>query len=156
MEATTHKPGTAETGCMIGDAKRKLQRTIDLAEDLYEKVNELTRRVEETTETVDDTNARVQDLETDLADRQERLESRLDEQRAVFRAELAAQRDILEAIADDRGIDVEELAEGAETSTDATTGAGSDGVEASDPDAEGADEKSPSGESEEGADERPA
>jgi predicted nuclease with TOPRIM domain len=116
---------------MIGDAKKKLQRTINIAEELYEKVNELTRRVEDTTETVDDTNARVQELEGELADRQERLETKLDEerasleakvdeQRAVFRAELAAQREILEALADERGIDVGDLAEGTATPDDPT------------------------------------
>lgn len=123
MRSHNAQASYGRTGGMIGDAKKKLQRTINIAEKLYEKMNELTRRVEDTTETVDDTNARVQELEGELADRQERLETKLDEerasleakvdeQRAVFRAELAAQREILEALADERGIDVGDLAEG--------------------------------------------
>ena len=73
---------------MLGDAKKKIQRMVDLAEQLYEKVNELTRRVEDTTEAVEDTNARIGELETELAEH----------------------RAILEAIAEDRDLDVEELA----------------------------------------------
>jgi hypothetical protein len=75
---------------MLGDAKKKIQRMVDLAEQLYEKVNELTRRVEDTTEAVEDTNARIGELETELAEH----------------------RAILEAIAEDRGIDVEAFAGG--------------------------------------------
>lgn len=81
---------------MLGDAKKKIQRIVDLAEQLYEKVNELTRRVEDTTEAVEDTNARIEDLETELAD----------------------QRAILVAIAEDRGMDTRALTgDGGETTT---------------------------------------
>lgn len=130
MRSHNAQASYGRTGGMIGDAKKKLQRMINIAEELYEKVNELTRRVEDTTETVDDTNARVQELEGELADRQERLETKLDEerasleakvdeQRAVFRAELAAHREILEALAEERGIDVGNLAEGTPAPDDA-------------------------------------
>lgn len=74
---------------MLGDAKQKLQRMVDLAEDLYASVNDLKQRVEETTATVEETNERVSDLE----------------------AEVRAQRVILEAVAEDHGLDVELPAE---------------------------------------------
>jgi outer membrane murein-binding lipoprotein Lpp len=71
---------------MIGGATKKIQRISTLAENLYEKVNELQARAEETAETVNETSDRVA-----------RLEAELDEQRAL-----------LEAVAEEQGIDVEQ------------------------------------------------
>lgn len=70
---------------MLGDAKQKLQRMIELAEELYTNVNDLKERVQETTETVEETNERVADLAS----------------------EVRAQRVILEALADERDLEVE-------------------------------------------------
>jgi len=92
---------------MLGDAKKKIQRVVDLAEQLYEKVNELNRRIKDTTETVEDTNARVEDLE----------------------AELAEQRAILDALAADRDLDVEEPAGAPGEESSADSGDGRSGEE---------------------------
>lgn len=72
---------------MIGSATKKIQKLSTLAEKLYEKVNELQNRVEETTQTVNETSDRVAKLD----------------------AELAEQRALLEAVADEQGIDVEQF-----------------------------------------------
>lgn len=72
---------------MLGDATKKIQKLSTLAEKLYEKVNELQTRVEETTETVNDTSDRVRKVEVELAE----------------------QRALLEAIANDHGIDIDDL-----------------------------------------------
>jgi septal ring factor EnvC (AmiA/AmiB activator) len=72
---------------MIGSATKKIQKLSTLAEKLYEKVNELQKRVEETTQTVNETSDRVAKLD----------------------AELAEQRALLEAVADEQGIDVDQF-----------------------------------------------
>lgn len=77
---------------MLGDAKQKLQRMVDLAEDLYANVNDLKQRVEETTESVEQTTETVEETNERVAD---------------LAAEVRAQRVILEALAEDRGLDVE-------------------------------------------------
>lgn len=69
----------------LGSTAKKLQRTVDAVEDLYSKVNDLRERMVSTEETVNDTNDRVAALETELA-----------EQRAV-----------LDALADEQGVDVD-------------------------------------------------
>jgi len=74
---------------MIGGAGKKISRMVDLAEELYERVNDLRSRMESMTETVEGT-----------ADRVERLE-----------AELAEQRALVAAIAEEQGIDVEAVRE---------------------------------------------
>jgi archaellum component FlaC len=76
---------------MIGGAGKKISTIVDLAEELYERVNELRARVESVSDTVDDT-----------ADRVERLES-----------ELAEQRALVSAIAEEQGIDVAAVRESA-------------------------------------------
>lgn len=70
---------------MIGGVGQKVQTVVELAEELYERVNELRARIESVSDTVEDT-----------ADRVERLETELAEQRAV-----------VEAIAEDHGVDVD-------------------------------------------------
>ena len=93
---------------MIGSAGKKLSTMVELAEDLYERVNELRNRMESMSETVDETADRVETLE----------------------AELAEQRALVEAIAEERGIDVEAVSESAT--------AGNEGADAPDPSEVGA------------------
>jgi TolA-binding protein len=71
----------------FGDTAKKLQKVADMAEDVYRKLNELREQVVETKETVEETKARVDSLEADTAE----------------------QRAILEAIAEQQGIDLEEV-----------------------------------------------
>jgi len=85
---------------MIGGAGKKISRMVDLAEELYERVNDLRSRMESMTETVEGT-----------ADRVERLE-----------AELAEQRALVAAIAEEQGVDVEAVRESAESGQMGTTG----------------------------------
>lgn len=75
---------------VLGDTAKRIQRIVELAEDLYERVNELRRQILALRETVEETSGRVVELEHEL-----------DRQRAL-----------LEALADDRGIDVEAVLEG--------------------------------------------
>lgn len=81
---------------MIGGAGKKLQTMVELAEELYERTNEMRRKLQETSETVEAT-----------ADRVERLE-----------VEVAEQRAILEAVAEERGIEVEALVESVAAESD--------------------------------------
>jgi len=92
---------------MIGGAGKKISTMVDLAEELYERVNDLRARMESMTETVEGT-----------ADRVERLE-----------AEVAEQRALVAAIAEEQGIDVEAVRETAaagagesQTTADGETG----------------------------------
>lgn len=78
---------------MIGGAGKKIGTMVDLAEKLYEQVTAVREQLNATTETVDET-----------ADRVERLES-----------EVAEQRALLEAIAEEQGIDVDGPGESSET-----------------------------------------
>ena len=75
---------------VLGDTAKRIQRIVELAEELYERVNELRRQILALRETVEETSGRVVELEREL-----------DRQRAL-----------LEALADDRGIDVEAVLEG--------------------------------------------
>ncbi|KAB7513340.1 hypothetical protein DM867_10195 [Halosegnis rubeus] len=72
----------------LGNAAKKIQQLSDLAEKLYARMNEVREKVDETQERVDDTHQRVG-----------RLEHKVDEQRAL-----------IEAIADEHDIDVEQVA----------------------------------------------
>ena len=100
---------------MIGGAGKKISTMVDLAEELYERVNDLRARMESMTETVEGT-----------ADRVERLE-----------AEVAEQRALVAAIAEEQGIDVDAVRESASvgsgesaTLDDGETGAPEDAEEA--------------------------
>lgn len=75
---------------MIGGATQKIQTVIELAESVYEGVNQLRNQVEELRETVEDTHDRVESIDAELAD----------------------QRALLEALADESGIDPAEAGEG--------------------------------------------
>jgi uncharacterized coiled-coil DUF342 family protein len=72
---------------MLGNAGQKITRIVDLAEELYERVVELREQVSELRETTQDTHDRVAGLEN----------------------EVAAQRALLEALAETEGLDVDEL-----------------------------------------------
>ena len=78
---------------MIGGATQKIQTVIELAESVYEGVNQLRDQIEELRATVDDTHDRVESIDAELAD----------------------QRALLEALADESGIDPADLG-GPETS----------------------------------------
>ncbi|MFC3478717.1 DUF5798 family protein [Halobacterium litoreum] len=70
----------------FGSTAKKLQKVTDYAEKLYERFEKLREEVEEVEQTVEDTNATVADLERELAE----------------------QRAILDELAEERGVDVEE------------------------------------------------
>lgn len=74
---------------VLGGATQKIQTIIELAEDLYERVTELREQVIDTKETVEDSNDRIRSIEREL-----------DEQRAV-----------IEAIAQDHGVDLTSVRE---------------------------------------------
>ncbi len=71
----------------LGGATRKLQKVADMGEELYSRMNELREQIVEVRETVQNTNKRVA-----------ALENKVDGQTAI-----------LEAIAENEGIDVDEL-----------------------------------------------
>lgn len=72
---------------MLGNAGKKLQKMVDLAEELYERMNQLREQLRDLQGTVEETNERVAAIET----------------------EQTAQRELLEAIADARDIDVDAI-----------------------------------------------
>jgi septal ring factor EnvC (AmiA/AmiB activator) len=69
----------------LGSTAKKLQQIADMAEDVYARLNQLREQVAETRATVDETKDRVDDIDRELAE----------------------QRALLEALATERGIDVE-------------------------------------------------
>lgn len=83
----------------LGSTAKKVQKLADRADDLYQRMQALHEQVRETRETVDDTNERITRLE----------------------AEMAAQREVLAALAEEEGIDVEALGDAAETETETET-----------------------------------
>lgn len=70
----------------LGSTAKKLQQVVDVADDLYAKINDLKSDLAAMRDTIEDTNSRV-----------ERVES-----------ELEAQRELLEAIAEKEGVTIEE------------------------------------------------
>jgi uncharacterized coiled-coil DUF342 family protein len=71
----------------FGSTAKKVQKLADTAEKLYSKLNELREQVEDMREKLDSTSERVETLERENAE----------------------QRAILEAIADEQGIDTDDL-----------------------------------------------
>jgi chromosome segregation ATPase len=71
----------------LGSTAKKLQKVANMAEDVYGRLAELREQVLETQETVEETSARIDRLETEAAE----------------------QRALLEAVAEDRGIDPDEV-----------------------------------------------
>lgn len=84
----------------FGSTAKKLQKVADIADDLYTKVNELKSQLQALRETVEETNDRVDDLD-----------GRMDEQRAL-----------LEAIAEEQGIDTEVVVENARAAPEQSDG----------------------------------
>jgi len=120
----------------LGSTAKKLQKVANTAEDVYGRLAELREQVLETQETVEETSRRIDRLE----------------------AEAAEQRALLEAIAEDLGIDLDAVtarahigeAEGddADGSPDATEGAGSEGTaDVTGDDTPGSDAGGPDGDS---------
>lgn len=71
----------------LGSTAKKLQNLVDTAEDLYQRMNDLRERLVRMETTVDETHERVDAIEREVAET----------------------RVVIEAIAEDQGIDVEEL-----------------------------------------------
>ena len=106
----------------LGDTKKKIQKMVDSAEKTYAKINELRGQIDDLREKVDRTSEQVDSMDHEL-----------DEQRAL-----------LEALATEEGIDVEQvLADAAideaettdadeETATEATDAAGGTAAEPED------------------------
>lgn len=82
---------------VLGNAGKKIGTIVELAEELYEKVTELKEQLAETRETVEATNRRVAELER----------------------EAARQRALIEALAKERGIDVDAVLDGAAVEVEA-------------------------------------
>jgi len=82
-----HNGGVRTTGMPFGDTAKKVQRLSTLAEQTYEKINQLV--------------SQLQDL-------RERVESTSDQLDTMDR-ELAEQRAIVEALAAEQGVDVDEI-----------------------------------------------
>ncbi|MBX0324663.1 hypothetical protein EGH21_16670 [Halomicroarcula sp. F13] len=81
----------------LGSTAKKIQKVADVADKLYTKVNELKTQVQELNDTVEDTNGRVDDVERQLAE----------------------QRALLEALAEERDVDVDAVLADAEASDSA-------------------------------------
>lgn len=71
----------------LGSTAKKLQNLVDTAEDLYKRMNDLRERLVRMETTIDETHERVDAIEREVAET----------------------RVVIEAIADDQGIDVDEL-----------------------------------------------
>ncbi|MFB6171482.1 MAG: DUF5798 family protein [Haloarculaceae archaeon] len=89
----------------FGGATKKLQQAVDMAEKVYKRLDDLRQQLQAVRERVEDTNDRV-----------ERIERELDDQRAL-----------LTALADQQGVDIEQVLTGsaigeAETAGDQTAG----------------------------------
>lgn len=69
----------------FGDTAKKLQKVTSAAEDLYEKMNQLRGQVQSLREEVETTSEQVNEIEADIAE----------------------QRALLEALAENEGLDVE-------------------------------------------------
>jgi hypothetical protein len=69
----------------LGSTAKKLQQVADMAEDVYRKLNDLREQVVETKQTVNETERRVDSLASEAAE----------------------QRALLEAIAEEQGIDLD-------------------------------------------------
>lgn len=95
----------------LGETKKKLQKMVDAAEDLYAKMNELRSEVDQLRQSVENTNETVADVERELT-----------EQRALLNA-LAADADIdtEQVLADATIADAEESA--SESADGETSGA---------------------------------
>ncbi|MEF8773076.1 DUF5798 family protein [Halodesulfurarchaeum sp.] len=82
----------------FGSTAKKLQQVVDVADELYAKINDLKSDLTEIRDTIDETNSRVGELES----------------------EMESQQELLKAIAVAEDIDIEEL--GTDDETDGTSG----------------------------------
>lgn len=71
----------------LGSTAKKLQQIADMAEDVYARLNQLREQVNETRETVIETRERVDDVDRELAE----------------------QRALVEALAEEQGMDTEAI-----------------------------------------------
>jgi TolA-binding protein len=71
----------------LGDTKKKIQTMIDTAEETYKRLNELRQQVQELRDRVEATSDTVEHMQYDLAE----------------------QRALLEALADQQGLDAEQV-----------------------------------------------
>lgn len=71
----------------LGGTAKKLQKVASMAEDLYEKLNQLREQLADTRERVEETNDRI----------------------AALQQEVAEQRALVEALAEQEGVDVESV-----------------------------------------------
>jgi septal ring factor EnvC (AmiA/AmiB activator) len=83
----------------LGSTAKKIQKVADIAEDLYRKVNELKTQLEDLRSTVDETNTRVDGMEQELAE----------------------QRALIEALAEERGVNTEAVVAEVAADTDSDT-----------------------------------
>lgn len=75
---------------MLGNAGKKLQKMVDLAEELYERMNQLREQLRELQTTLEETNTTVQEIKTEQT-----------EQRALIEA-IAVEQDVdVDAVLDD-------------------------------------------------------
>lgn len=90
----------------LGGTAKKLQRMIDMAEQTYNRINEVREQLNGLRTTVEETGDRVESLE----------------------AEQREQRALLEALADEQGVDIDDaLANVGQADSDGTSGGASDG-----------------------------
>jgi len=80
----------------FGSTAKKLQQVVDVADELYAKINDLKSDLSAIRDTIDQTNERVGKLET----------------------ELASQRELLEAVAEAEGVDIEKFQNETENETE--------------------------------------
>lgn len=80
----------------LGSTAKKLQNLVDVAEDLYQRVNDLRDRLVRMESTIDETSERVETVEEDVAET----------------------RAILEAIAEDQDIDIDAALEDVDAPTE--------------------------------------
>jgi uncharacterized coiled-coil DUF342 family protein len=71
----------------LGSTAKKLQKVVDMADELYAKINEQKEQLQELRSTVDETNTRVTDIDR----------------------ELGQQRALLAALAEQQGLDTDEI-----------------------------------------------
>ncbi|WP_181686300.1 DUF5798 family protein [Halorhabdus salina] len=71
----------------FGDTAKKLQKVTGMAEDLYEKMNDLRGQIQSLREELETTSEQVNEMERDLAE----------------------QRALLEALAEEQGLDVDAI-----------------------------------------------
>jgi predicted transcriptional regulator len=91
----------------LGGTAKKLQKVMDSAEKLYAKMNEIIGELKALQQEVEDTSEQVDHLERDLAE----------------------QRALVEALAEQDGIDVEEVLENADLPPEPDTGTADDGAD---------------------------